>query len=137
MDAKLRLDHSLVALETESGVYGLLELRAPEPETDSTRPKLAIALVIDRSGSMAGEKLQVAKSCAGFLAGRITSEDRLAVVAYDDTVSLVAPLQGRAMQSTTQSTGSIPVARPTCQEVGSKEWSFSKTTRPTCGGFCC
>ncbi len=94
MDAKLRLDHSLVALESEAGVYGLLELRAPEPEPVATRPKLAIALVIDRSGSMAGEKLQVAKSCAEFLAGRITTEDRLAVVAYDDTVSLVAPLQG-------------------------------------------
>ena len=94
MDAKLRLDHSLVALESEVGVYGLLELRAPEPEQDANRPKLAISLVIDRSGSMAGEKLEVAKACAAFLAGRITTEDRLAVVAYDDDVSLVAALQG-------------------------------------------
>ena len=98
MDAKLRLDHSLVALESEGGVNGLLELRAPEPESDGKRPKLAIALVIDRSGSMAGEKLRVAKSCAGFLAGRITSEDRLAIVAYDDEVTLAAALQGPGPQ---------------------------------------
>ena len=94
MDAELRLDHSLVALETAGDVFGLLELRAPELEADAGRPKLAIALVIDRSGSMAGEKLRMAKSCAGFLAGRITTEDRLAVIAYDDNVSLVAALQG-------------------------------------------
>ena len=94
MDAELRLDHSLVALEKDSGVYGLLELRAPEPAADASRPKLAIALVIDRSGSMVHEKLEVAKACAGYLAGRITSDDELAVVAYDDQVSLVAGLQG-------------------------------------------
>lgn len=94
MDAELRLDHSLVALETDDAVFGLLELRAPEPPVDADRPELAISLVIDRSGSMAGEKLAVAKACAGYLAGRITKHDSLAVVAYDDQVSLVAALQG-------------------------------------------
>jgi Ca-activated chloride channel family protein len=111
MDARLRLDHSLVALEQEGGVYGLLELRAPEPEVDGTRPRLAISLVIDRSGSMKGEKLRVAKSCAGFLAGRITTEDRLAVVAYDDNVSLVAALQGPGPQLKYSIDGIFPGGR--------------------------
>ena len=94
MDAILRLDHELVALEAEDAVFGLLELRAPEPPALEKRPKLGLALVIDRSGSMAGDKLEVAKACAGFLAGRLTSEDRLGVVAYDDQVSLVSGLHG-------------------------------------------
>lgn len=94
MDAKLRLDHSLVAVEAEGVVHGLLELRAPAARLDAGRPKLGIALVIDRSGSMSGEKLSVAKSCAKYLADRLTPDDRMAVLAYDDQVSLVAGLQG-------------------------------------------
>lgn len=94
MDAKLRLDHWLVAIEAEGVVHGLLELRAPAAPLDAARPKLGIALVIDRSGSMRGDKLEAAKSCARYLADRLTPDDRMAVVAYDDRVSLVAALQG-------------------------------------------
>jgi Ca-activated chloride channel family protein len=94
MDAELRLDHSLVALEAEGVVFGLLELRAPKPPADASRPKLGIALVIDRSGSMEGQKLEVAKSCAVYLAERISASDRLGLVAFDDQVSLVAGMQG-------------------------------------------
>ncbi|HJQ94302.1 MAG TPA: VWA domain-containing protein [Acidimicrobiia bacterium] len=94
VDAKLRLDHSLVAVESDGVVHGLLELRAPELEVDVKRPSLAIALVIDRSGSMTGEKLEVAKSCARFLAERLGPNDQVAIVNYDDTVSLVASPQG-------------------------------------------
>ncbi|HEY7703289.1 MAG TPA: VWA domain-containing protein [Acidimicrobiia bacterium] len=94
MDTDLRLDHSLVAVETDSAVFGILELTAPEAPAVVERPSLGIALVIDRSGSMTGEKLEAAKSCAGYLARRITSADRLAVVTYDDQVDLVAGTQG-------------------------------------------
>jgi Ca-activated chloride channel family protein len=94
MDAVLKLDHSLVALQAENAVFGLLELAAPEPPADAGRPKLGIALVVDRSGSMSGQTLEVAKACAGYLAERITPEDRLGVVSFDDEVSLVAAMQG-------------------------------------------
>jgi Ca-activated chloride channel family protein len=48
--------------------------------------------VIDRSGSMTGPKLEVAKRCAAYLVHRLASRDQLALVTYDDTVQLVAPL---------------------------------------------
>ena len=94
MDTKLRLDHSLVAIESDGVVHGLLELRAPQLVVDVKRPSLAIALVIDRSGSMVSAKLEVAKSCARFLANLLGPSDQMAVVSYDDTVSLVASPQG-------------------------------------------
>ena len=94
MDAELRLDHSLVAIESGGTVFGLLELKAPEAATDANRPSLGIALVIDRSGSMSGEKLETAKACGAYLASRLASVDRMSVVAYDDEVTLVSSLEG-------------------------------------------
>lgn len=40
---------------------------------------------------MAGEKLEVTKQAAAFLAERLRVDDRLAVIAFDDAVTLVAP----------------------------------------------
>jgi Ca-activated chloride channel family protein len=92
MDANIRLDHSLVALETEQDVHAMLELVAPEPDGHDDAPPLRLALVIDRSGSMAGAKLDVAKRCGAWLVSRLREPDQVALVDYDDHVRLLAPL---------------------------------------------
>ncbi len=58
MDANLRFDHQLLAVESEHAVHCMLELDVPAAP-DTARAPLRIALVVDRSGSMAGEKLEV------------------------------------------------------------------------------
>ena len=90
--ASLRLDHELLAVERDHVVHCMLELTAP-PVPGTVRPPLHLALVLDRSGSMAGPKLETAKACAGYLARRLASSDQLAIVTYDDEVRLVHPLQ--------------------------------------------
>ncbi len=92
MKAQVRLEHELVAVEGEHEVNAMLELTAPAAPATGERPPLSLAVVIDRSGSMSGRKLEVARECAAFLARRLGPADRLAVVAYDDEVALVAPL---------------------------------------------
>lgn len=52
----------------------------------------AMVLVIDRSGSMSGEKIRLAKRAAGATADALSSRDRLGVVAFDSAAQWVARL---------------------------------------------
>ena len=61
-------------------------------EAPTQRTPLSIALVIDRSGSMAGGKLQAAKDCARDLVNRLHPQDEVSVVVYDNKVQVVLPL---------------------------------------------
>ena len=53
------------------------------------RPPLNLAIVIDRSGSMAGERLDYAKSAAIGIVERLGDADRVALVQYDDNAQVV------------------------------------------------
>jgi Ca-activated chloride channel family protein len=90
--ASLRLDHELLAVEQEHRVHCMLDLTAPAAPGDATRTPLHLAVVIDRSGSMRGPKLDTAKRCARFLAGKLRGDDQLSIVAYDNAVTLVHSL---------------------------------------------
>ena len=91
MHAAVRLDHTLLAVDGEHDVHGMLELVAPEAPDDGARAPLSLSLVLDRSGSMAGEKLEVAKRCARWLVSQLRPEDEIAIVDYDEHVRLLAP----------------------------------------------
>ncbi len=54
------LDVELVAVEEADQLTVLLELRAPGQPSAAPRPPAAVQVVLDRSGSMAGERLRAA-----------------------------------------------------------------------------
>ena len=58
-------------------------------------PALNLALAIDVSGSMAGEKIEAARRAARVLADALTNRDSLSIVAFDSTTELL--LDARAM----------------------------------------
>ena len=82
-----------VAADGASTLDLLLTIATPELPAGQvqTRPPLNLALVIDRSGSMAGRKLSYARKAARFLAGELTTRDRLAIVTFDGEVQVVVP----------------------------------------------
>lgn len=69
----------------------LVEARASEALATAPRRPLNLALVLDRSGSMRGPRLQHMKAALTRLIGHLTPDDVFALVTYDDTVSLITP----------------------------------------------
>lgn len=79
-----RLSHPFVALGTQD-VFATVDLRAVEL-ANQQRGAVNLALVIDRSGSMSGFKLNQAKQAARQLISQLESRDRLAIVHYGSDV---------------------------------------------------
>lgn len=79
----------LQGLPTELKV--LLQVKAPARPANLPRKPMNLAVVIDRSGSMASErKLEEAQRCARFVQERLDQRDMLSLVSFGSTVKVEA-----------------------------------------------
>ncbi len=71
----------------------LVRIQAPDASTSAaqSRSPQALALVIDRSGSMGGHPLDEAKRCAKFVVSRMRPNDIISLVQFDHQVKLTWP----------------------------------------------
>jgi Ca-activated chloride channel family protein len=94
IDFKSYLDNPLYLKNSEKKeLYIYVDLKAAFVEKDADRVPLNIALVVDRSGSMSGEKLEYVKKATDFVIDNLNSNDHLSIVQYDDKVDVVSPTQ--------------------------------------------
>jgi len=92
MQADFALDYDVLTVERPQKVYLMARFVAGPGPDDRQRKPLNLALVIDRSGSMAGAKIDYTRQAAQFLVQHLTPKDSLAIVLYDDRVeTLLAP----------------------------------------------
>ena len=91
MHLNATLDLDVVAIEAEDQISVLLELAAPAAETSRTRPPSTLQVVLDRSGSMAGDPLESAKAALIDLVGRLEPTDHFGLVVFDDEVHVAVP----------------------------------------------
>jgi Ca-activated chloride channel family protein len=68
----------------------LLRIHSPRREDQQPIPPLNLAIVLDRSGSMAGEKLEYAKAAARQAVSLLGPNDLVNLVTFDDEVETVA-----------------------------------------------
>ncbi len=87
------LEVSLVAHQDANLGLLLATLTATEQAGAAPRSPLQVALVIDRSGSMGGDKLDITKAAVAQFIRSLSPDDRIAVVTYDDSVNIVCGLE--------------------------------------------
>ena len=104
LNLKAKSDRRYIRSTSRSNRFVLAEIVAPhshaDPNATSQRSPVNLAFVLDRSGSMAGQKIDLAKQAVVQSVGRLQASDRFSVVVYDDQIDVVI-----------RSTGATPEAK--------------------------
>lgn len=92
-DVKLNVDlsHTAIKANQKNLVYLRVKLTGAKPETKKKRTALNVALVLDRSGSMSGEKMARTRAAAVAFVKRLASDDIVSIITYDDRVNVLLP----------------------------------------------
>ena len=92
MKFSLHLEQRQVSDQEPALQHLLVRLVSPPVDEAGPHTPLRVALAIDRSKSMHGEKLASVIEAANALVNWLTRNDSLAVVAYDTNVEVIQPL---------------------------------------------
>ncbi len=101
-----------------------VRVEAPRSErAESSRAPLDIELVLDRSGSMGGSKIEYTRRAASMAVNLLRETDRCGLVAYDDEILPLAPCrtidgEQRARLLRCGRPVCMPAARRICSAVG-------------------
>ena len=82
------------AAADEAILLAMASLKAPAASVDASRAPLELVAVMDRSGSMRGQKLMLMKQTLSLLIERsgLQAQDKLGIVTFDHEVKVVLPL---------------------------------------------
>jgi Ca-activated chloride channel family protein len=82
---------NLVHLDEPQMLYCILELDAPAEARQAPSPPLNVCLVLDRSTSMQGEKMDIVKATAIQVLRNLRPQDVLSVVTFSDRAEVIVP----------------------------------------------
>ena len=89
MDYSIRIDRHLIRAAGGSIRYALVSIVAPQAPPKAGREPLHASLVLDRSGSMGGQKIVLARESVRLALQALRPADRFSLVAYDDEITTV------------------------------------------------
>jgi Ca-activated chloride channel homolog len=93
LQLKLEPDRNCLLKGSPQEVVVKIDLAAVADRRKVRRTPLNLAVVLDRSGSMAGAKIEKARQAAMELVDRLTPDDIFSLIVYDDTVQVLVPAQ--------------------------------------------
>lgn len=96
IQVEFSLSHGLIQPNTSGTIWALVKLSATalKPRSkEGQRLPLNIGLVLDRSGSMAGEPLKYVKEAACFVVEHLAAADWFSLTIFDDVVQILWPSQ--------------------------------------------
>ncbi len=102
----LALSHTHLLAGGERRFFAELDLTADAAERALERAPLSIAVVLDTSGSMGGEKMEQAKLAVVRLIRDLRDDDEIAFIRYSTDSELVQPSRARAQCARSSSPGS-------------------------------
>ncbi|MEZ4462566.1 MAG: VWA domain-containing protein [bacterium] len=87
---KAAISNGKILSGSTSDMYASIDIQALKYD-GGKRPPLNVAIVLDRSGSMAGDKFEQLQAAARRLVNVLNEEDRLAIVSYGSDVTVDFP----------------------------------------------
>ena len=90
---RVDVDRGVLSADTNEKAIVKIGLDCVRPPRRDARPLVNLALVIDRSGSMAGDKIAKAREAALEAVRRLAPDDIVALVVYDTRVQTLVPAQ--------------------------------------------
>lgn len=90
---RVEMDRDVVFSGRRQTAVVKITLDAPEAPRFDERPPVNLSIVLDRSGSMSGQKIQKAREAAIEALRRLNGRDVFSLVTYDDGVNTVIPAQ--------------------------------------------
>ncbi len=91
VDLKVSVSNPYLLADERQNVFLKVGLVGFELETETERPPANVAIVLDRSGSMEGEKILRAREAALLAVSMLKPKDIVSIVTYSDTVSVLVP----------------------------------------------
>jgi len=88
---KTALNTSILLADQKQLAYLKISLNGTPIESKEQRTPTNIAIVLDRSGSMSGQKIEQAKEAAITAINYLNDKDIIAIVAYDTKVEVLVP----------------------------------------------
>ncbi|MGE0626641.1 MAG: VWA domain-containing protein [Hyphomicrobiaceae bacterium] len=85
------LSQRIVSASGSTRIYLRIGIKVARLERASRRAPLNLALVIDRSGSMQGARIEGARQAAMMAVDRLSSHDIVSIVSYDDKIGIEVP----------------------------------------------
>ncbi len=122
MKMTVQSDRSLVRASSCSTRYALASIVAPRVDRAHARNPINVAFVLDRSGSMNGSKITLARRAIDHALRLLRSDDRFSLVVYDSQIDVI-------VESTAATHDACERARAQLASIGARH------STDLCGGW--